>query len=92
MKLQRAAGVTVSEMDGDLFLVRPESGEIWHLDAMGAAIWNAVEPPVARDELVSLFAAAFPDRAPGEIAGDVGRAVDALLDGALLEETGPSGS
>lgn len=89
LKLAHADGVTVSEMEGDLFLVKPDSGEIYHLDAMAAAIWNATDAPVSREELRELFVEAFPDQDAGTIKADLEQALSPLLDSSLLVETGP---
>lgn len=89
MTLTRAGGVTVSEMEGDLFLVKPESGEIYHLDPMAAAIWNAAEAGVSRRDLLVLFQEAFPDEPAERLSQDIGEAVTPLLEAALLVETGP---
>jgi hypothetical protein len=89
MKLARAGGVTVSEMDGDLFLVKPDSGEIYHLDPMAAAIWNAANEPISRGELLDLFREAFPEQAIDAISGDLEKALSPMIEGAVLVETAP---
>ncbi len=92
MKLSRAEGVTVSEMEGDLFLVKPDSGEIYHLDTMAAAIWNAADQSITRNELLDLFRRAFPEQAREQLTADVDQALDPLVEAALLVETGPDSS
>lgn len=82
--LRRGAGVNVQEMDGDLFMVRPDSGEIWHLDRMGAAIWHALAEPMARDELLALFAEAFPEIPAATLERDLDRALEDLRAGGLI--------
>lgn len=92
MTLVRAEGVTVSEMEGDLFLVKPDSGEIYHLDPMAAAIWNAAEAPVARAELLDLFRQAFPEQPATMLEKDIDGALEPMMAGGLLVETGPDRS
>lgn len=87
--LVRAEGVTVSEMEGDLFLVRPDSGEIYHLDPMAAAIWNAVAAGMTRGNLLDLFGQAFPEQASDRLEADIDLALRPMIDGALLIETVP---
>lgn len=83
--LIRATGVTVSDMDGDLFLVWPNSGEIFHLDRLAAAVWNALEEPLSEDELVQLFVSAFPEMPPEQIEGDLTATLKTLKDAALIK-------
>ena len=87
--LSRAGGLSVNEMDGDLFLVRAETGEIYHLDPMAAGIWNALSEPASRDELLELFAEAFPETAAATLAADLDRALGDLSAGGLILETAP---
>lgn len=82
--LQRAPGVNVQDMDGDLFMVKPDSGEIWHLDRMAAAIWHALAEPCDRDDLLVLFSEAFPETPAATLAGDLDRALDELRAGGLI--------
>lgn len=89
MTLTRADGVTVSEMEGDLFLVKPDSGEIYHLDPMAAAIWNALAEPAKRAELLDLFRQAFPEQPVATLENDIRTALAPMLEGGLLGETGP---
>lgn len=83
-RLQRIEVVTETEVDGELFLVAPDSQEIFHLDAMASAIWRALEQPMSRTELDALFQAAFPDVPAARLKDDVDNALDRLQDGRLL--------
>ena len=91
-RLARSEDLSVTEMDGDLFLVRAETGEIWHLDPMAAAIWNALDTPADRDELLDLFAEAFPETPGDTLAADLDRALANMIEGSLVGETGPESS
>jgi hypothetical protein len=88
-RLRRGEDLSVTEMDGDLFLVRGETGEIWHLDAMAAGLWNALDRPATRDGLLQLFADAFPDVAEETLRADLDRAIRDLSGAGLILETGP---
>lgn len=90
--LTRADNVSVSDMEGDLFLVHPETGEIWHLDPMAAAIWNAAGEPVSRTDLLDLFVTAFPDQAEEKLRQDLSSSLEPLVAARLLIETGPDSS
>ena len=87
-RLSRAEGVVASEMDGDLFLVRPDDGEIYHLDRMAAAIWNLLAEPMTRADVHDLFREAFPDVAADRLAADIDAALATMLDDRLLTEAG----
>lgn len=86
-RLRRAEGVVVSEMEGDLFLVRPADGEIYHLDRMAAAIWNLLAEPLGRTAIRETFAEAFPEVPADRLAADLDTALETLIaDGLLAEE------
>lgn len=83
-RLQRRDCVSETDMDGDLFLVDGRNGEIYHLDAMGQALWRALAEPVTGDELADLFVTAFPDQAPAQVSQDVRAALIELLNRDLV--------
>jgi len=92
MTLRRAEGLTVEEMEGDLFVVRPDGGEIYHMDQMAAAIWHAVERHDGRADLHVLFRIAFPETDPLDVSRDLDAALSVLLQEGLLVETVPDSS
>lgn len=68
---RRREGVAMQEMDGQLFLAHKDDGTIFHLNAIGAAFWRALESPTDMRSLEDLFVAAFPDQEPGSIRRDI---------------------
>jgi len=85
---ERAGGVSENPMDDDLFLVAPVSGEIVHLDAMGAAIWRLLEQPQSTQDIQATFAAAFPDADAERLLGDLAVALETLKAAGLVRQSG----
>lgn len=70
---QRRDGVKETPVDSDLFLVLPADGEIFHLNALGAALWRLLETPMSVQEAAVTLALAFPDAPQGAIDADSAR-------------------
>lgn len=84
---QRAEGVSENPMDDDLFLVAPVSGEIVHLDRMGAAIWHLLAEPQEMAEMQAVFATAFPDADADTLHGDLEQALETLKAAGLVRQS-----
>lgn len=67
---QRRDGVKETPVDSDLFLVVPADGEIFHLNALGAALWRLLETPMSVEDAAATLALAFPDAPQGAISAD----------------------
>ncbi|MFN4281731.1 MAG: PqqD family protein [Alphaproteobacteria bacterium] len=72
-------------MDADIFLVVPSDGEIYHLDALGAALWRLLETPMSAAEAAATLALAFPDAPPDAIQADSERFFADLSQRGLIE-------
>lgn len=83
----RNSNVTSTSVDGTLFLIATDSGEIVHLDPMATALWAALEDPKTRSQLLELFGAAFPDVSPVTLADDIDGALGTLQEAGLLSDT-----
>ncbi len=81
-RFRRAPGVAAREVAGEFFVAAPGPKTIHHLDRMASAAWRALAVPRSADELIALFAVAFPDTPKRQLATDVKE----LL--AFLEEAG----
>ena len=68
---QRSKGISLQEMDGELFLANEESGSIFHLNAYGSAFWRALEEPQDLNTIIDLFSVGFPDQKPARLAEDI---------------------
>ena len=84
----RNPAVSETELDGEMFLVEPESGEVFYLDTMGAGLWRLMAAPQSLEEAVSVYRAAFPGADPDTVENDLRTALRTLLDrGLVLAET-----
>lgn len=75
------------EVGDDLFLASSGPGQIFHLNQIAAAIWRLLEEPMTQDELVALFAEAFPDQPRDRIEQDIAGFVADLLRRGLIDRT-----
>ena len=67
----RRPDIAETAVENDIFLVVPETEAIFHLNAVGAALWRLLAEAHERSDLVTLLSAAFPDVASTTIAADV---------------------
>lgn len=78
-----APGFTLEELDGALLLFEPDSGRIVHTNPTAALVWGLCDGRRTLAQIVALLTDAYPAQA-GEVASDVPRVVDELLElGAL---------
>ena len=61
VRYKRNSAVSETELDGEIFLVEPETEEVFYLDAMSAGLWRLVAAPQSLGETVEVYHAAFPD-------------------------------
>ena len=87
-RYQRNPAVSETEIDGDFFLVEPETEEVFYLDSMGSGLWRLIAEPQTLQEAAAVYAAAFPDTDHATIEDDLGAVLDDLL-GRGLVVTGP---
>jgi hypothetical protein len=88
-RFRRDKSVRAIELEGEAFLVRRDRDAILRLNPTAAALWRALAQPAGRDDLVALFAEAFPDEPPDRLAADVDRALAALAaDGMIVADDG----
>ena len=78
IRYRRHPEAAVTELEGEAFLVRRDRDAILRLNPTAAALWRALAEPSTRDDLVALFAEAFPDVDPGRLATDIDGALAAL--------------
>lgn len=72
----RNPAVSVTAVEADLFLVEPMGQDVYYLNAIAGGIWQALEAPAMREEVLRLYAAAFPDEDPTLLAREVGATFD----------------
>ena len=81
----RTPGVTVRRIGGQACLWGIEGGGVFVLNALAAAIWQALENPVNGLDLAGALAEAFPDASPAQIALDLGQLFARLEAEALVQ-------
>ena len=74
-RLVRNPAISDTEVDGDIFLVEPESQDVIYLNKMASALWRYLAEPRARDEVVAVFVAAFPDVRRARVLRDLAKAI-----------------
>jgi len=52
MPLQRNPVICAAELDGEVCLFHPDRGEYLNLNASGSAIWNLLDTPMEREDLI----------------------------------------
>ena len=82
----RRADIAETPVEDDIFLVVPETEAIFHLNAVGTALWHLLAEPHVRDDLVTLLSAAFPDVPSTIIAADVDAFLSNLYLGGLIAD------
>lgn len=80
---QRAGGVA-REIGGTLYLADPEGRGIHRMDALAAAIWELLEEPLGRQELVAVLEESFPNIAAERLAGDLAGLLARLAEAGLV--------
>ncbi len=87
-RYRRNPEVSVTEIEGEFFLVEPASNEIYYLDAVTSGIWRLLERPVGRAEIFETLAEAFPEEPPEQIADDTTRVLEEMLAAGLVRDAG----
>ena len=81
---QRNEGVSIQEMDGNLFLANEESGSIYRLNTIGSAFWRILENPCDLETILDLFCAGFPNQRRFDLCRDITDLIDQLEDHGLI--------
>tara|TARA_Y100001936_G_scaffold254157_1_gene325917 strand:- start:365 stop:637 length:273 start_codon:yes stop_codon:yes gene_type:complete len=82
----RNPAVTETDIDDELFLVEPESEEVFYMDTVSAGLWRLLEEPASFQDIISVYSAAFPDSDSKQIENDLRKALDDLLERGLALE------
>ena len=78
-RIRRNPAVNETVVDDEIFLVEPGAEEVFYLDRMAAALWRLVSEPRSEADIRKVFADAFPDTDPVELARDLAAALETLL-------------
>ncbi len=75
----RKDGLSITEVEDDIFIVAPETEDIFHLNNLGRALWALLAEPLSVPELADAVAEAFPNEPREKIAADVATFVERML-------------
>lgn len=89
-RIRRNPAVHEEAVDDALFLIDEAADAIYHLDALAAALWRILDAEPGLDEVVAVFADAFPEVEPMTVAADVVRAVESLCSSGLAIAARPA--
>ena len=76
--------ITARDMGDAVFLANPEDGTIFHLNAVGAALWRLLEEPTSMRQAATDLQTAFPDVPRERIEDDIEDLFDDLEDEGLV--------
>lgn len=80
----RNPAVTETTLDDDVFLVEPESGDVFYLNAVTGGLWTLFAEPATQADALTIFRAAFPDQPEDEVVRDVVAAIADLQSRELI--------
>ncbi|MDR2549869.1 MAG: PqqD family protein [Desulfobulbus sp.] len=67
----RRPEVLIRQEQGEFFLIHATGDEIFHLNALGRAVWELLAEPLSETETVALLASVFPETSQAQIERDV---------------------
>ena len=70
-RYQRRDGLSVTIVEDDAFLVNPDNQDIFHLNALGRAIWHVLATPASARDVIGIIQEAYADIPPKTIEADV---------------------
>ena len=90
MTLSRNPSICAAELDGEICLFHPTNAEYLNLNATGSAIWNLLETPMPREQLLACLLERF-DVEPATCQRDTDAFLaEAIARDMLLEQAQPA--
>lgn len=83
-KFRRNAAVTETEIDDGVFLVEPETQDIFFLDPIGGGLWRLLAQPQSLNEMQNVVREAFPDQPAEVLDGDVAAVLRDMVERRLV--------
>jgi cytosine/adenosine deaminase-related metal-dependent hydrolase len=80
---------TVTEVDGEMFLVKPGVEDIHHLDQIASGIWRFLGVTRGLDEMQTVLEDAFPEVPAQTLRDDLKRALDGMIDAGFVQTHPP---
>jgi hypothetical protein len=78
-RYRRNPAVSETEVDDEIFLVEPESEEIFYLDSVTSGLWRLLAEPKTLAEAQAVLRGAFPDQDRATVERDVAAAFEDML-------------
>jgi hypothetical protein len=75
---RRNPAVSQTALDDETFLVAPETGEVYYLDAVTSGLWRMLAEPHSIADCQATYRDAFPEQPPGRVDADVAAALAEL--------------
>jgi hypothetical protein len=83
-KYRRKPGVSETEIDDGIFLVEPQTQEIFFLDAISRGLWRLIGEASTLTELQQVVREAFPDQPAEQVDRDVAAALEEMRERGLV--------
>jgi len=77
-RLVRNPAVADVEVAGDIFLVAPQTQDVIRLNRIAGALWRYLARPREHDDIVAVFAAAFPQVRRARLSRDLAKGIAEL--------------
>ncbi len=88
MSFVRNPAIRATDVEGEFFLVEPESGQIFYLDRIASGLWRLLDEPQEEGEILATFREAFPDEPADRLEGEVAEALRGLVGDGLVTRAG----
>jgi hypothetical protein len=83
-RFSRNPDILERRVDDTIFLVNPEDDTIFYLNPLSAGIWRLMAESISTSEVIHTIQQAFPDTPTEEIASDVSKLVEELIEKGLV--------
>ena len=80
--------VSAREVDDAVFLVKTSDESVFHLNALGGAVWRLLADATTIAEMIGVLASAFPDVSVERIEDDVTKLIRELDRRGLVARSG----
>jgi len=87
MRFQRSADVTFEVLNGHAVLIDPGAVEMLTLNRVGTIVWEHLDAPRTREELVTALLRSVTGADEVQVASDVNTFLDELIRGGLVVAT-----
>ncbi|MGE0151813.1 MAG: PqqD family protein [Reyranellaceae bacterium] len=78
-KFKRNAAVTATEIEDGVFLVEPETQDIFFLEGVGGGLWRLLSEPRSLAQMQSIVREAFPDQPAADLDAEVAAALQDMV-------------